>query len=92
MARAVAEEPDFIAFAGVAGYYAQSTPESLRAGQARIDRGREAERSLREADLAETIPAVAAEGGDVAMPLREAYEFYGTQRGAVANYVNAFAV
>jgi hypothetical protein len=26
------------------------------------------------------------------MPLREAYEFYGTQRGAVPNYVNAFAV
>ena len=26
------------------------------------------------------------------MPLREAYEYYGTSRGAVANYVNAFAV
>ena len=26
------------------------------------------------------------------MPLREAYEFYGTARGAVPNYVNAFAV
>ena len=26
------------------------------------------------------------------MPLREAYEFYGTPRGAVANYVNGFAV
>jgi hypothetical protein len=30
--------------------------------------------------------------GDVAMPLREAYEFYGTPRGAVDNYVNGFAV
>jgi hypothetical protein len=39
-----------------------------------------------------TIPAVAPDGGDVAMPLREAYEFYGTARGAVPNYVNAFAV
>ena len=38
------------------------------------------------------IPAVAAEGGDVAMPLREAFEYYGTSRGAVANYVNGFAV
>jgi fermentation-respiration switch protein FrsA (DUF1100 family) len=26
------------------------------------------------------------------MPLREAYEYYGTPRGAAANYVNAFAV
>ena len=26
------------------------------------------------------------------MPLREAYEYYGTSRGAVANYVNGFAV
>ena len=26
------------------------------------------------------------------MPLREAYEYYGTSRGAVPNYVNAFAV
>ena len=30
-------------------------------------------------------PAVAADGGDVAMPLREAYEFYGTSRGEVSN-------
>ena len=42
--------------------------------------------------MAETIPAVAPDGGDVAMPLREAYEFYGTSRGAVANYTNAFTV
>ena len=26
------------------------------------------------------------------MPLRETYEYYGTSRGAVPNYVNAFAV
>ncbi len=41
---------------------------------------------------AEIIPAVAPDGGDVAMPLREAYEFYGTQRGGVPNYVNGYAV
>ncbi len=35
---------------------------------------------------------MAADGGDVAMPLREAFEYYGTARGAVANYTNAFAV
>ena len=38
------------------------------------------------------IPAVAPDGGDVAMPLREAYEFYGTPRGNVPNYVNGYAV
>ena len=92
MARAVAEEPDFIAFAGVAGYYAEVTEASLAKAAPRIDRGREAERAWRETGIAETIPAVAAEGGDVAMPLREAFEYYGTPRGAVANYVNGFAV
>jgi hypothetical protein len=92
MARAVAEEPEFFAFAGVAGYYPQSTTDSARAAEARVERGRAAERAWRETGVAETIPAVASDDGDVAMPLREAYEYYGTARGAVANYVNAFAV
>ena len=35
---------------------------------------------------------MASDGGDVAMPLREAFEFYGTPRGAVPNYTNGFAV
>ena len=26
------------------------------------------------------------------MPMREAFEYYGTPRGAVANYLNAYAV
>jgi uncharacterized protein len=51
-----------------------------------------AEQKWRETGEAETIPAVALEGGDVAMPLREAYEFYGTPRGQVPNYVNGYAV
>jgi uncharacterized protein len=38
------------------------------------------------------MPAVAPDGGDVAMPLREAYAFYGTPRGQVPNYVNRYAV
>lgn len=59
---------------------------------ARIERGRAAERRWRETGEAETIPAVAPDGGDVAMPLREAYEFYGTPRGQVRNYVNGYAV
>lgn len=92
MAHAVAEEPAFVAFAGVAGYYSEATSESIAAAQPRIDRGQAAERAWRETGFAETIPAVAPDGGDVGMPLREAYEFYGTSRGAVRNYVNQFAV
>jgi uncharacterized protein len=60
--------------------------------QAGIDRSRAAERKWRDTGEAETIPAVAADGGDVAMPLREAYEFYGTPRGQVPNDVNGYAV
>jgi fermentation-respiration switch protein FrsA (DUF1100 family) len=95
MARAVADDSRIRAFAGVAGYYsdtaafAGSSPEAY---QAAIDRGLAAEKRWRETGDAETIPAVAPDGGDVAMPLREAYEFYGTRRGAVDNYTNGFAV
>ena len=95
MAKAVADDPPICAFAGVAGYYsdaaafAESSPDAY---QAAIDRGLAAEKRWRETGAAETIPAVASDGGDVAMPLREAYEFYGTPRGAVDNYTNGFAV
>lgn len=95
MAKAVADDPRIGAFAGVAGYYsdaaafAESSPDAYRAV---IDRGLAAEKRWRETGVAETIPAVAPDGGDVAMPLREAYEFYGTPRGAVDNYTNGFAV
>lgn len=92
MARAVAGEPAFFAFAGVAGYYPDIDEAARAAAAPRIERGRAAERKWRETGVAETIPAVAPEGGDVAMPLREAYDFYGTPRGAVANYTNAYAV
>jgi uncharacterized protein len=37
-------------------------------------------------------PAVAADNRDVAMPLAEAFAYYGTARGAVPNYINGFAV
>jgi hypothetical protein len=57
-----------------------------------MERGRAAERKWRKTGEAVTIPAVAPDGGDVAMPLREAYEFYGTPRGDVPNYENGYAV
>ena len=95
MVRSVAEDSRFRSFAGVAGVYtdhAKTVAATGSAYQAKIDRGRAAERKWRETGKAETIPAVAPEGGDVAMPLREAYEFYGTPRGQVPNYVNGYAV
>jgi uncharacterized protein len=90
MARAVAAQPLFSAFAGVAGYYAQATEQSTNT--AAIARAREAEKRWRETGVEERVPAVAADNGDVAMPLAEAFSYYGTPRGAVPNYTNGFAV
>jgi uncharacterized protein len=88
MARAVADDPRIVAFAGIAGVYpGPAAPDRAAAG-----RGRAARQRRLETGQAEMIPAVAADGGDVAMPLPEAFAYYGTARGAVPNYVNAFAV
>jgi fermentation-respiration switch protein FrsA (DUF1100 family) len=95
MARAVADDERIGSFAGVAGYYADGAAfarTSPQEYQAAISRGLAAEKRWQETGMAETIPAVGPDGGDVAMPLREAYEFYGTPRGAVDNYTNGFAV
>jgi fermentation-respiration switch protein FrsA (DUF1100 family) len=95
MLRAVSEDARFRAVAGIAGVYTDGarTREALGAKfQDLIDAARRAERAWQETGIAETIPAVAPDGGNVAMPLREAYEYYGTKRGAVPNYVNQFAV
>jgi fermentation-respiration switch protein FrsA (DUF1100 family) len=95
MVRSVAEDSRFRAFAGVAGVYTDIAKTEAMMGdayQATIERGRAAEREWRETGEAETIRAVAPDGGEVAMPLREAYEFYGTPRGQVPNYVNRYAV
>jgi uncharacterized protein len=95
MVSAVAGDARFRAFAGVAGVYTDNAKTVAAMGaeyQAKIDRGRAAERKWHETGESEVIPAVASDGGDVAMPLREAYEFYGTPRGAAPNYVNGYAV
>ncbi|MFD0364421.1 alpha/beta hydrolase [Nocardia sp. GCM10030253] len=90
MARAVADDSRIRAFAGVAGVY----PDAAAAAPdpAVVERGRRARERRLSTGVVETIPAVAADDGDVAMPLREAFEYYGTSRGAVPNYTNAFAV
>ncbi|MET8430341.1 alpha/beta fold hydrolase [Nocardia sp. NPDC004860] len=90
MARAVADDARIRAFAGVAGVYPDVAANP--GDPAVVERGRRArERRLATGEV-ETIPAVAADNGDVAMPLREAFEYYGTPRGAVPNYTNGFAV
>jgi uncharacterized protein len=95
MVSAVRGDARFRAFAGVAGVYTDNAKTAAAMGaeyHAKIDRGLAAERKWNETGECEVIPAVASDGGDVAMPLREAYEFYGTPRGAVPNYVNGYAV
>jgi len=95
MVQAVAGDARFRAFAGVAGVYTDNAKNKARMGdayEAAIERGQAAERRWHEDGEAETIPAVSPGGGDVAMPLREAYEFYGTPRGQVPNYVNGYAI
>jgi fermentation-respiration switch protein FrsA (DUF1100 family) len=95
MTMAVHQDSRFNAFAGVAGVYTDVEHTKATMGQAyqkTISRAKEAERVWRKTSHAETIPAVGQDGDDVAMPLREPYEFYGTPRGAVPNYVNSFAV
>jgi hypothetical protein len=56
-----------------------------------IERARKARLEYEATGECEMIPAVGLEG-EVAMPMKEAYEYYGTDRGAVAGYENAFAV
>jgi len=92
MARAVAAEPLFCAFAGIAGYYAQATEQSINSAAPAIARAHEAEKRWRETGVEETVPAGGADNADVAMPLAEAFAYYGTPRGAVPNYINGFAV
>jgi fermentation-respiration switch protein FrsA (DUF1100 family) len=95
MAAVVASEPRFKAFAGVAGVYHDAEAQKAAMGNkydAAIQRARIARERRLDSGEVEYIPAVAADLGDVAMPLREAFEYYGTSRGAVSNYVNRFAV
>jgi hypothetical protein len=95
MAGAVAREPRIKAWGAVAGFFhdAEKQREWMGAGYDKaLEGARAARRKWEEAREVETIPAVGKGDGPVAMPLAEAYEYYGTPRGAVDNYVNGFAV
>lgn len=94
MARAVADEPRIRAFGAVAGFYHDAAMQRQwmqGAFDAQIAAGRAARIKFEETGVADMIPAVGKQG-DVAMPLDEAFAYYGTPRGAVANYTNGFAV
>lgn len=96
MAGAVAEEPRFTAFGAVAGFYHDATQQQAWMGpeayQTALAKARAAREAWEVTGRAEHIPAVGKEG-DVAMPLAEAFEYYGTDRGGnLGGYVNSFAV
>ncbi len=92
MAGAVADGP-FCGFAAVAGFFhdAQAQRGWMGEGyQTQLQAAKAARLRYEQTGEAEHIPAVGK--GDVAMPLDEAFEYYGTERGAVPNYTNAFSV
>ncbi|HEY6177715.1 MAG TPA: alpha/beta hydrolase [Kofleriaceae bacterium] len=94
-AGAVATDPRVRVFGTVAGFFHDVAQQRSWMGE-RFDHAlaeaAAAKQRYAETGVAETIPAVGKGDGPVAMPLAEAYEYYGTPRGAVPNYVNAFAV
>lgn len=94
-AGAVAQDDRVRAFGAVAGFYHDAS-EQRRWMADRFDEmlslGKQARQRFEAGGEAETIPAVGRGPGPVAMPLDEAFEYYGTPRGAVANYVNGYAV
>jgi uncharacterized protein len=95
MAGAVAVEPRIKAFGAVAGFFHDAAQQKKWMGDAydsALANARRARTAWEATGVAEHIPAV-GKGGDVAMPLDEAFEYYGTARGGqLGHYVNAFAV
>jgi pimeloyl-ACP methyl ester carboxylesterase len=94
MAHAVAEDPRIDAFAGIAGYYAaapQTEPISDALAE-RLARARVARAAYEATGEVELIPAVGPAAATSPCRLAEAFDYYGTPRGAHPNYRNAFAV
>jgi fermentation-respiration switch protein FrsA (DUF1100 family) len=96
MAGAVAEDRGFAAFGAVAGFFHDAAKQREWMGdagyEAALTEAKAARAKYEATGVAETIPAVGRAGERVAMPLAEALEYYGTPRGAIGGYVNAFAV
>lgn len=96
MAGAVAADPRIEAFAAVAGFFHDAEQQKVWMGEERlreeIAKADAAREEFRTSGKVQVIPAVGKNGKDVAMPLAEAFEYYGTPRGAVSNYINEFAL
>jgi fermentation-respiration switch protein FrsA (DUF1100 family) len=93
LAPAVAGDGRVKAWGAVAGFFHDATQQRRWLGhefEPTLERAIAAREHFEDTGEARVIPAVG--DGDVAMPLREAFEYYGTSRGAVPNYVNQFAV
>ncbi len=93
MSRAVADDDRIRAWGAVAGFFHDAAKQREWMGDgydAAIDKARAARAAFEATGDSAEIPAVG--DGEAAMPLAEAFEYYGTPRGAVPNYANAFAV
>lgn len=93
LAPAVAGDDRIKAWGTVAGFFHDAGQQRQWLGdeyEPTLDRAVAAREHFEDTGEAHAIPAVG--DGDVAMPLAEAFEYYGTPRGAVPNYVNRFAI
>jgi fermentation-respiration switch protein FrsA (DUF1100 family) len=93
LAPAVAGDDRIKAWGTVAGFFHDAGQQRQWLGdgyEPTIDRAIAAREHFEDTGEAHAIPAVG--DGEVAMPLAEAFEYYGTTRGAVPNYVNRFAI
>jgi len=93
LAPAVAGDDRVRAWATVAGFFHDASQQRAWMGNdytRALERATAARERFEDSGDVEVIPAVGE--GEVAMPLAEAFEYYGTERGAVPNYVNEFAI
>lgn len=94
-ARAAASDPSINALVTVAGFY--HDPQVMRQWlgknySARLQMGRSARIKYEKTGQVDYMTNVATTQSNVAMPGQEAYEYYGTSRGARPGWVNRSAV
>jgi fermentation-respiration switch protein FrsA (DUF1100 family) len=93
LAPAVAGDDRVKAWGAVAGFFHDAGQQRRWMGEQyepTLERAVAAREKFEDTGEAEVIPAVG--GDEAAMPLAEAFEYYGTARGRVPNYVNQFAL
>jgi fermentation-respiration switch protein FrsA (DUF1100 family) len=93
LAPAVAGDDRIKAWGAVAGFFHDVTRQRRWMGddyEPNLERAIEAREHFEDTGEAHVMPVVG--DGEVAMPLAEALEYFGTPRGAVPNYVNEFAI